>query len=247
MPERIIWPILVVLDSTSRFLYTASLKLVNPTELKQAFITLFKQKMPLFPVLRFDGDPSLKKIDPFFQAKHMLLRFKRGPYKLGLIEPKIKLLKHKLIKHLRMHPEDFSEGRRAAILKEATFSINNTFSKRLTMTPSEANNPMLDPYLRKVLYPNHHIEPFEKFLVEQLRLQKKLSLPASRSKGNLSAHDFRIGDIVTVAYGDKGKIKSGYDLQRGGPFLEVARINTVTKPFIYQLRRLHDDQTLPGW
>lgn len=248
MPEKIIWPFLVVLDTMSRYVYTTSLVLVNPAQLKNAFLKLFRQGMPYFPVIRVDQDPSFKSLLPFFAKKKMLLRVKRGPHKLHLIEPKIKLLKAKLIKHLRMHPEDFSDGRRRSILEETTKSINHTRTVH-DLVPAEVNSPIFDPFLRAKLYPHTKIQPFEKFLTEQLRLQRKVNQPNSSAQQNFKEgpNDFSINDTVQIDYNVEDRIRSSYAMQRGnGPIYRVSKVDTTQPIWIYRLKDLNNHD-IDGW
>ena len=48
----------IVQDLLSRFVYCQTMKVVNPSALKKAFNTLFRQGMPNFSVIRCDMDKS---------------------------------------------------------------------------------------------------------------------------------------------------------------------------------------------
>lgn len=241
MPENIRWPFLLVVDTTSRYIYTFSLRVVSPPEVRKAFLHLFRNGMPYFPILRMDRDVTIKSLRSFFEKKDMLIRPKRGIHKLSLLEPLMKVLKRKLIRHLKKHPEDYSDGRRRDILQEATHSINNTVSSSHGRTPAQVNSPMMDPFLRKVLYPNHKIQPFDVFLTEQLKLQKKVNTEDPVGKKNMKEgpKDFRVNQTVYIDFESDGKLGRRYGIQRGKIY-RVHRVETSSDPWLYQLKDLHN-------
>lgn len=83
-----------------------------------------------------DKDKNFVPLKSFFVQKQIYHNAKRGIYHLNLLESTMKLMKAKMIKHLHLHPEDYSDGKLALLLKNATFSYNNTVTVH-HMTPTQ--------------------------------------------------------------------------------------------------------------
>ena len=131
-----LWNFLLVLDKTSRFIYTHSLNRPTQKEVKEAFEALFKQHMPKFPLVKTDRANLFINMKPFFAKHHMLWIPTRGIHHLSLLEPTMRFLKSKIIRYLHVHPSDYSPGGLAKILESATDSINSTESVH-GMTPKQ--------------------------------------------------------------------------------------------------------------
>ncbi len=168
---------------------------------------------------------------------------------MNVLETKIRVLKSKLIKHFRTDSKSFqSDAMLAKSLKQATYSLNHT-KTRSGIVPALTNHSWYDPYLRQVLFPHHHLEPFEKFYAEQLKLQKRVSKPNPKAVENMSSSykTFRINDLVFVDFTyNYNLLRPSYRIQRGNMF-RIARIDTRSTPWIFKLKSLADGDEIPGW
>ena len=79
----------------------------------------------------------------------MLLQVKRGPHFMSLLDTSIRILESKLSRYFVKYPH----GNVDKALKKSCTAWNNTRINRLGMSPAEARNPLLDPHLRKHLFP----------------------------------------------------------------------------------------------
>ena len=81
------------------------------------------------------------------------------------------------------------------MLQDSVSSYNDTINRSHKMTPRQANNPMLDPYLRKIQFPAEPLLPFDEFYVEELGRQKKANTPDPRARKNMdeSPDNYRVG------------------------------------------------------
>ena len=82
-------------------------------------------------------------------SKRMLLQVKRGPHFMSLLDTSIRILESKLSRFFVKYPH----GNVDRALQKSCQAWNNTRSNKLGMTPAEARNPLLDPHLRKHLFP----------------------------------------------------------------------------------------------
>ena len=211
---------LACIDIFSKYLWTEIIpeNKVNPKSVKKAFLRLFKRGMPHFSILRVDRDPSIWSIRSIFSKLGMLLQVKRGPHYMATLDNVIKQIEGKMMKYLVAKPH--SSPKR--LVQEVTVGFNNTVQSSHCMTPKEvrigggkiidhleykvfqANNPVLDPLIRKRLYPDQHLEPFDSFLKKQLRLQKKVNTPRSEDlpvEMSEKYDTFRVGDKVILNFG----------------------------------------------
>lgn len=118
---------------------------------------------------------------------------------MGILDTCIRTMKSRLSRHLFRYPQANITRAVAGLVK----SWNNTYNKRLEMSPSQARSPILDPILRKRLFPKEKLLPFDIFLKRTLRLVRKTNLP--RKKGEVAADPtswktWRVGDHVMIDY-----------------------------------------------
>ena len=191
------------LDICSRFLYCELIPegRVNSETLKKAFLRLFKyQHMPYFSILRGDKDKSLAKINnEVFAKRNMFLTVKRGPRFLTILENVIKQIEKKLSQYLLLNPKVTNYKR---VLKMACDSYDKTINSAYGLRPVDANSKLYDPYLRSKMFPKEGLLPFHQFLKEQLRLQKEIRKPRTRSSKNVQERydSWKIGDLCLVAF-----------------------------------------------
>ena len=205
---------LVVLDIFCRYLYAVLIpsKIVNPTTMETAFKKLFRQGMPTFPLLRVDRDPSTLKLrSPFFSSRRMLLQVKRGPAYMGVLDTAIRVIESRLSRFLVKYPNANLDRALSNIVK----SWNHTPVKRLQMTPHEARNPILDPVLRRRLFPKENLLPFDTFLKKQLRLMRTMNTPRPKhDKTVITSHtQWRVGDKCLINYAPH-YLTRGYHIKR---------------------------------
>ena len=81
-------------------------------------------------------------------------------------------------------------------LQEAIGSYNQTVNSAHKITPKEAHNIEMDPWLRKVQFPHQKLQPFDLFYVEEMERQKKVTTPDKKSKENFDEKVFKVGDEV---------------------------------------------------
>ena len=251
LPTKEIFKFLTVCDSLSKMVYGHVLKEVNPKELKMAFTALFKSPhyMSYYPVLVVDLDKSLSTLArPFFSSRHMLLRQKRGPQKLGYLEPVIRVLKKKLIQNIRRNKRKYySEKLLKTMLKEAVDSYNDTINSSHGHRPRQVHHPFFDPYLRKVQYGDEPLVPFDRWYVEEMGRQKKVNTARPpQSKGNIKQdpNKYRVGDRVYIEYEPNSVARSYF--QRRRKVMKVVRVDTRSKPYIYQVAD-EQDRTARGY
>ncbi len=227
---------LLVLDVTSRFAYTRALPKTSPGEIKKAFLHLFRnEKMPRFPILRYDTDLAFKPLPKFFSKKHMLLKPKRGPNHLHVLEPVVRVLKSKIVKFIRQNTDlGLSNRNLAKVLKDATASFNDSVNSA-GFAPSSVNSEFFDPFLRQILYPNHRVEKFDVFYTEQLKRQTKANSPDQKALNEASQKpdNYRVGDMVYIDW-KTDRMNRSYKVRRGNVY-RVARVNTISKPYLYLL------------
>ena len=135
---------LVVCDIHSRYLWTYPLREINPKYLKSAFSSLFRKGMPKFAIIRCDRDKSLNSLTNTFFARHDILLLPRRSLKhMAFLEGVIRNIKRKMIKSLRMSPQNKPWTQRGleSALKDVTFSYNHTESSSHGLKPAECNFP----------------------------------------------------------------------------------------------------------
>ena len=141
------------------------------------------------------------------------------------------------------------------------------FIIQLEYTIFQANNPVLDPLIRKRLYPDQHLEPFDSFLKKQLRLQKKVNTPRSENlpvEMSEKYDTFRVGDKVILNFGPDSLsvrifvkkcrgmsgspivFQRGYNPRRGSTY-EISKIYTNYTPWIFKLKNTYDGKEEPGY
>ena len=204
---------LVVLDVFCRYMYATLIpsKIVNPTTMEKAFKKLFRQKMPSFPLLRVDRDPSTLKLRPYFASRRMLLQVKRGPQYMGVLDTAIRVIENRLSRFLVKYPHANLERALTNVVK----SWNQTPVKKLQLTPTEARNPVLDPILRRRLYPKENLLPFDTFLKKQLKLMRKVNTPRPKDDTTVitSHNQWRVGDKCLINYSPH-YLTRGYNIKR---------------------------------
>ena len=157
---------LLVVDSMSRYMYTVPLRTVKPDNLKRAFTHLFNANMPKFPVITSDPDPSLMKLTNTYFAKHHIFhKVRRSVHHMGWLEGVARSLKRKFIMAMQKDEprHGWSEEKLKKLLKDLTYSYNHSVSTSHKKIPAEVNNVASDPMLRRLLYPNERLEPFDTF------------------------------------------------------------------------------------
>ena len=117
---------------------------------------------------------------------------------MGFLEPIIRTIKKKIIQNLRRQPErkEYPAQLMHKYLQEAIDSYNNTVNSAHKITPKEAHNIEMDPWLRKVQFPNEKLQPFDQFYIEEMARQKKANTPDKKARKNFDEKKFRVGDKV---------------------------------------------------
>ena len=240
---------LVVCDVHSRYLWTTPLEKVNPKYLKAAFLSLFRNGLPYFAILRCDRDKSLNALaNTFFAKRDILLLARRSLTHMGFLEGIIRNIKRKMMKSLRMTSEPWTQRRLQVALREVTHSYNHTESSSHGMKPAECNFPEFDPVLRAKLYGNQPLEKFETLYTQTLERQKKANSPRKswKSKFKEGPDDFKKGDIVYINFEENRVGRKAYEVQRGKLY-RIARVNVLAKPYLYKLFNMSTEKEILGW
>ena len=240
---------LVVCDIHSRYLWTAPLHKINPKYLKAAFLSLFRNGLPHFAIIRCDRDKSLNVLaNTFFAKRDILLLARRSLNHMGFLEGIIRNIKRKMIKSIRMSSEPMSQRRLEISLRDVTHSYNNTESSSHGMKPAECNFSEFDPVLRAKLYGNQPLEKFETLYTQTLARQKKANSPRKswKSKFKEGANDFKKDDLVYVNFEESRVGRPAYEVQRGKLY-RIARVNVLAKPYLYKLFNMSTEKEILGW
>ena len=242
---------LVVCDVHSRFLWTWPIKNIEPHYLQNAFLSLFRNGMVKFPIIRCDRDKSLINLTHSFFAKHGILLLPRRSLKhMGFLEGVIRNIKRKMIKNMRMNPKNkpWTRKRLETSLREVTHSYNHSESSSHRMKPAEVNFSEFDPVLHSRLYGKQPLEKFETLYTETLERQKKAHSPrkGTKSKFKEGPNDFRQGDLVYINFKESRVGNVAYEVQRG-PLYRIARVNVLAKPYLYKLFNISSEKELYGW
>ena len=226
--------VLFVLDIFCRFLYAQLIPdgVVSPESMEKAYKSLFYQGLPKFPILRVDKDKSTLKLRPFFSKKKMLLQVLRGPHFMGILDTTTRIMKGKLSRFLFKYPH----ANLKKTLANACKSYNNTYNKKLGMSPAAAKNPLLDPELRKRLYPKENLLPFDVFLKKTLKLTRKTNTPRTKAEkvDTLDFKSWRVGDRCIINY-KPHYLTRGYNVKRG-PIKVIGKIYANYQPYVYRLK-----------
>ena len=151
LPNKQLFTFLVLADAVSRKVYAQVLTVNNPNNLKKVLTNMFKtQNCPYFPLIKLDKDKNWAVLQKFFAERQMWMQQKHSLHHLHFLEPLIHVLKKKVIQSHRKQRQ--RKGYAPAFLKiklqDAVHSFNSTISNAHKLTPNQANDPCLDPYLR---------------------------------------------------------------------------------------------------
>ena len=229
LPNKQMFVFLVLADSVSKYVYARPLAKNNPQNLKKAFKSMFKtQNCPYFPLVKVDKDKNMVALRTFFAERKMLLKQKRGISHLHLLEPLIRVLKKKMIQSFRRQRQRkvYSDQFLANQLREAVSSFNTTINNSHKMTPQQANDPRLDPLLRKRQFPAEPLVPFDKWYTAELRRQKKANTPDVKARNNMDERpdNYRLNDEVWIDY-DTQAVGRSYH-QKAGRVYYISKIDT---------------------
>ena len=92
----------------------------------------------------------------------------------------------------KVYPTKLMKG----YLQAAIESYNQTINSAHKITPKEANDIEMDPWLRKVQFPYQKLQPFDQFYTEEMARQKKANTPDQKARENFDEKTFRVGDKV---------------------------------------------------
>ena len=109
---------------------------------------------------------------------------------------------------------------------------------------------MFDPFLREALYgAQNHLQPFEVFYKEQLKLRQQANTPDpphKRPNFNEGKDQFKKGSLVYIDFVDDYQVSRKYNIKRG-PIFEISEVNTLQRPFLYKLKDVYTDKEALGW
>ena len=131
---------------------------------------------------------------------------------MSLLDNVMKHFQKRISKSLLLRPN----RNLTRLIRDLTKSYNNSIASSHGLTPAQgdylvffngfltlflflAKDPILDPYLRKIMFKHHDqkLTPFDTWLQSQLKLQKLVHTPRKKplSAENFNDyHDYRIGD-----------------------------------------------------
>ena len=239
---------LIAQDIFSKFCYTTYIPegpKINTETMTKALQRLFRQGLPKFNIVRSDLDSVFAACKPLFAKRGSLLQVRRGEHFLSILDSTIKQFEKKLSQFFLRRPNANPEK----ALKAVTKGYNGSTHSRHTYAPAQVNSPLFDPILRRIMFPDHkELEPFDKFLRRNLRLQEEVNEPSLTK--NLAPgfkwREWRVGDRCIINFSRKMALARGYNVKRG-LIMEIAKIFTQFTPYIYQLRYHSTKKILPGY
>ena len=239
---------LIAQDIFSKFCYTTCIPegpKINTESMTRALKRLFRQGLPKFNIVRCDLDSVFAACKPLFAKRGTLLQVRRGKHYLSILDSTIKQFERKLSQFFLRRPN--ANPKKA--LRAVTKGYNGSTHSRHTYAPNQVNSPLFDPILRHIMFPKHkQLEPFDKFLRRNLRLQKKVNTPSLTQ--NLAPgykwREWRVGDRCLVNFSSKMALTRGYNVKRG-LIMEIAQIFTQFTPYIYKLRYHSTKKLVPGY
>ena len=241
------YPMLLVMDGMARKMWARLLSggSVTKQSLKNAFLHLWRTSdMVFFPILIADKDTVLKSLadDHFFKHKHVWLRRRESAVHLTIFESGARVVKSKMLKAIELshEPGTVTLPKLKALLAAAVKSYNETPQLKMGVSPERAFSPLMDPYLRKRLYPEAEAEPerFSDYLERVMKLREDFHTP--RAASDTSTKTYHENDVVYIKYKPRGNAEPKLHPRWAHKLWLVTKIDVQDpKKPLYQLEDLY--------